>query len=210
MEKTISRILNSDYNHRAFPLPLNIYCVLTVSSSFFAFYSCTYGRCMEVPRLGAESDLQLPAYTTATAVQGSSRVCHLHHSSQQHQILNPLSKPRDQRTASSWMLLGLTHWATVGTPYCRRFWLCLSYSFSTPPGSLDLLSWSRSWTSLTWIVAMSLNGFSHFIPLLPRNQFSPILYLSNRITFKKHASEWITSELKPQWFSIAWSQIQTP
>ena len=51
---------------------------------------------MEVPMLGVESELQLPAYTTATATWDLSRVCDLHHSSEQHQILNPLSKAKDQ------------------------------------------------------------------------------------------------------------------
>jgi len=51
---------------------------------------------MEVPRLGVESELQLPAYATAIATQDPSRVCDLHHSSQQHQILDPLSEARDQ------------------------------------------------------------------------------------------------------------------
>ena len=51
---------------------------------------------MLVPRLGGESELQLPAYTTATAMQDLSRVCDLHHSSQQHRILNPLSETRDR------------------------------------------------------------------------------------------------------------------
>jgi len=32
---------------------------------------------MDVPRLGVESELQLPAYTTATATQDRSRVCDL-------------------------------------------------------------------------------------------------------------------------------------
>ena len=50
---------------------------------------------MEVPRLGVELELQLAAYTTATAMQDPSLVCNRHHSSQQHQILNPLSKARD-------------------------------------------------------------------------------------------------------------------
>ena len=35
---------------------------------------------MEVPRLGVESELQLPAYTTATATPDPSHVCNLHHS----------------------------------------------------------------------------------------------------------------------------------
>ena len=50
---------------------------------------------MEIPRLGVESELYLPAYTTATATWDPSRVYHLHHSSQQCRILNPLSKARD-------------------------------------------------------------------------------------------------------------------
>ena len=49
---------------------------------------------MEVPRLGVGSELQLPAYTTATAMQDLSCIFDLHHSSQQHQILNPMSKAR--------------------------------------------------------------------------------------------------------------------
>ena len=58
-----------------------------------------FGPCpqpVEVPRLGVKSELQLPAYTTATAIQDLSLVCDLHHSSQQGQILNPLSKARDR------------------------------------------------------------------------------------------------------------------
>ena len=51
---------------------------------------------MEASRLGVKSELQLPAYTTATATQDPNHVCDLHHSSRQRQILNPLSKTRDQ------------------------------------------------------------------------------------------------------------------
>ena len=50
---------------------------------------------MEVPRLGAESKLQVLACTTATAAWDPSRICNLHHNSQQYQILNPLSEARD-------------------------------------------------------------------------------------------------------------------
>ena len=38
-------------------------------------------RHMEVPRLGGELELQLPAYTTATATQDPILICDLHHSS---------------------------------------------------------------------------------------------------------------------------------
>ena len=50
---------------------------------------------MEISGLGAKLELQLPAYTTATAMQDPSRVCDLYHSSRQCQILNPLSKASD-------------------------------------------------------------------------------------------------------------------
>ena len=58
-------------------------------------FSGPHLRHMEVPRLGVESELQLQAYTTATATPDLSCVFDLHHSSQQSQILNPLSGARD-------------------------------------------------------------------------------------------------------------------
>ena len=51
---------------------------------------------IEVLRPGVLSELQPPAYTTATATPDPSHVCDLHHSSQQHRILNLLSEARDQ------------------------------------------------------------------------------------------------------------------
>ena len=51
---------------------------------------------MEAPRLGVKLELQVPAYTTATALQDLSCICDLHRSSQQCRILNSLSKVRDQ------------------------------------------------------------------------------------------------------------------
>ena len=44
----------------------------------------------EVPRLGVQSELQLPAYATATATRDLSCICDLHHRSWQGCILNPL------------------------------------------------------------------------------------------------------------------------
>ena len=51
---------------------------------------------MEVSSLGVESELELLAYTTAIALPDLSHICDLHHSSQQRQIPNPLSKARDR------------------------------------------------------------------------------------------------------------------
>ena len=45
---------------------------------------------MEVPRLGVQSELQLPAYTTATATPDLSRICNLHHSSPTPQLMATL------------------------------------------------------------------------------------------------------------------------
>ena len=50
---------------------------------------------MEVPRLEVQLELQLPAYATATATSDLNHVFNLHHSSQQCQILNPLSRASD-------------------------------------------------------------------------------------------------------------------
>ena len=77
----------------------------------FAFYGHT-----EFPRLGVRSELQLPVYTTATAMPGLSRACDLHHSSRQHWILNPLSEAKDGSSIlmdTSWVYY---HWATTGIP----------------------------------------------------------------------------------------------
>ena len=63
---------------------------------------------MEVPRLGVESELQLPACATAIAMQDLSFVCDLHQSSWHRQILNPLSKARDH-TPHPHGLLTLSH-----------------------------------------------------------------------------------------------------
>ena len=51
---------------------------------------------MEVPRLGVELELHLLAYATATATPDLSRICDLHDSSWQSQILNSLSGARNQ------------------------------------------------------------------------------------------------------------------
>ena len=48
------------------------------------------------PRLGVRSELQLPAYPTATATPDPSHICDLHHGLWQRRILNLLSKARDR------------------------------------------------------------------------------------------------------------------
>jgi len=90
--------------------------ILSLSLSFF-FFKGPHSRHMEVPRLGVESELQLPAYTIATAMRDLSHVCDLHHSSWKSHIPDPLSEIRDQTCilmGTSWICF---HCATTG-PSC--------------------------------------------------------------------------------------------
>ena len=62
---------------------------------FFCFLGL-HPQHVEVPRLGVKLELQLPAYAIAIATPDPSCVFDLHHSSRQHQILNPLSEARNR------------------------------------------------------------------------------------------------------------------
>ena len=70
---------------------------------FFFFFGRTHGI-WKFPGYRFKSELQLPAYTTATATRDLSCVWELHHSSQQGWIINPLSKARDG-THIPWILV---------------------------------------------------------------------------------------------------------
>ena len=63
---------------------------------FFFFFLEPHLGHVEVPRPGVQMELQLLAYTTATATQDPNRICNLHHSSRQRRIPNSLSKVRVQ------------------------------------------------------------------------------------------------------------------
>ena len=87
---------------------------------------------MEVPMLGVESELQLPATATATIMQDPSLIFDLHHSSRQCWILSPLNKARDQTHSlivPSWIRF---HCATTGTPHVVSLIFILHYSVSVP------------------------------------------------------------------------------
>ena len=76
--------------------------------------------------------LQLPAYTTATVTPDPSHVCDPHHSSRQHQLLNPLNEARD--SICNIMVPSQIHFqcATTGTPtitICKsNNWVCWFFS----------------------------------------------------------------------------------
>ena len=86
------------------PSQIRFRCAITGTPVFclgfllFCFFLVFLGPClqhMEVPKLEVRLELQLPAYTIATATQDLSCVCNLHSSSQQRETLNPLMEARD-------------------------------------------------------------------------------------------------------------------
>ena len=87
---------------------------------FFVFFFVFLGphlRHMEVPRLGIELEMQLPAHATTMAMPDLNRICKLGHSLQPHWILNPLSEDRDWTCILMDTSQVCFCWATIGTPH---------------------------------------------------------------------------------------------
>ena len=125
---------------------------------------------MDVPRLRVQLELQLPAYTTATAAWDPSHIWDLHHSSRQSQILNPPREARD-RTHNLMVTIQICfHCATMSTPQTKYFlkkfygggvdlrcvnfccvakWLNYIYSIFRVRYSL---SWDIEWNVLPWAI----------------------------------------------------------
>ena len=99
---------------------------ILVQLTIFFFCFCSLGphpQHMEVSRLGVESELQLPVYTTATAMWDLRHVWDLHHSSRPRQIPDPPIEPRDQihiLMDTSGMRF---HCATTGAPILHFLYL---------------------------------------------------------------------------------------
>ena len=84
--------------------PENVYSPKSVLSfSFFSFLG-PHLQHMEVPRLGVKSELQVSAYTTATATSDLSCICDLHYSSRQCRSPTHWARPGIE-PASSWILV---------------------------------------------------------------------------------------------------------
>jgi len=101
---------------------------------------------MQIPRLEIESELQLLAYTTDTAMPDLNHICDLHHSSQQHGICNRLGEARD-RTCNLMVTSRIRFCcATTGTPVGLFFFFFFSiWKFrvqgSSPSHSCRLQLW---------------------------------------------------------------------
>ena len=104
-------------------------CVCIYFLFFHFLFFCILGPHsgdMEVPRLGVELELQPLACATATVTRDPSCNCNPHHSSQQHQIPDPLREARD-RTC---LLMDTCHihfcCTTTGTPGYMMFFMYFS------------------------------------------------------------------------------------
>ena len=113
---------------------------------------------MDVPRLGVELELQLPA----TATLDLSRICSLCHSLWQHRLLNPPSGARDQM--SSWIPVGLV------TPEPQQELKNVFLSVATFINYLSWIlwiTWCRFYISThSFTLALSCHG-DGFFPEIP-------------------------------------------
>ena len=133
-----------------------------------------YPRHMEVPGLGVELELQLPAYATATAmVLNRSRICNLHCSLWQHQILNPLSEAGDW-TPSSSLLIKLNNFYISTEHSCGMFW-------SKGGWSIHSRNWNSKFRNWVCLSRGPLPCASHILNLVFRLGLLCIFMVSVRI-----------------------------
>ena len=97
---------------------------------FIYLFFCLFAFSRAAPTAYGDSQARDLIRARATAMWDPSRICNLHHSSWQRQILNPLSEARDRTRnlmVPSWIHF---HCAMMGTPrfvFVFPFWkvLCL-------------------------------------------------------------------------------------
>ena len=94
--------------------PFSVHVFYFILSYFLLFRvtPAAYGSTQARGWIGAAAFV---GYAAAIAMWDPGWVCNIYHNSQQHRILNPLSKARDW----TWILTDirfLTYWASMGTP----------------------------------------------------------------------------------------------
>ena len=126
---------------------------------------------MEVPRLGAKSELQLPAYSTATATTrpDPSHICDLYHSSRQCSILNLPSEARDGTCVFIDTNRIRYCWAMKGTPVMLSYHhvftgAALFISFRASPWHSQCGYWLGAEASLSAYLSLDTpSSLSHLI-----------------------------------------------
>ena len=99
------------------PLFTNQEALVTLSGKGGFFWFCFFS--LSAPRLGVQSELQMPAYATVTAMPALSHICDPHHSSTQRQIPDTLSKARDQSRILMYTSRIHFRYTTMVTPRLR-------------------------------------------------------------------------------------------
>ena len=122
----------------------------------------THPQQKEVPRLGVESKIQLPAYGTATAMPDPNHICDPHQ--RQCWILNPLSKARDLmdtiRFVSSDPQWELTYFSFISLVLCFLSYFYIKhkmYNKHNKGKSLSSLIWLLR-TSHLWVVSKFISN----------------------------------------------------
>ena len=108
--------------------------ILRGFSNYYFFLFWRHLQHVEVPELGVESELQLLAYTAATATSDWSHVFNLHSSYRPPWIPHPLSKARDQTRILTDTSQIHFHCAIIGIPALPGFelkWNHRKYIFVT-------------------------------------------------------------------------------
>ena len=120
--------------------------------SFFRAAPMAYGG----SQARGQIELQLLAYTTATATPDPSWVCDLHHNSQQHRIINPLSKASDWThnfMVSNWIRFRC---AVTGTPHtsvflsAKRNWWHLLHQIHENSPYVGSAKWLKGMIFASW------------------------------------------------------------
>ena len=153
------------------------------------------------------------AYAIATATQYQSQICKLHCSLWQCQILNPLSRARDQILILMDTSQVSYYWPTVGTPIFSLIeMLKLTEGqplFSAPPQSVLAAYWKPWWRKLNEFdkVQLKLNfSFSNFQGNKSKEFFFLKLMsvtLKSQYIMRQNEFYWITvKENTPKWLSI--------
>ena len=125
--------------------------------SFFLFLG-PHLQHMEVPRLGVESELYLPAYTTATAIQDLRGMCNYTTAHNNTRSLTHWVRP-EMEPASSWILVRFITTEPWWEPHkvflCTLFYLILTiviWRYSITIFIINYILQVRILKELTWVL----------------------------------------------------------
>ena len=174
---------------------------------------------MEIARLGVKWELQLLTYTTATATQGLSRICILYHSSQQCQILNPLSEARDRTCIlmdTSGIHFCCTTTGTLVFFFLSQLWQFMSFKefIKEAIGLVGLKFLYFFLITLISVESLSMPCFTFLVLVI----FVPFLFVCDQSTFFQKKRKALNAFFvlycfcffaSPETFGSSWARDQT-